>query len=340
MAMIGYYIHHEGFGHLARAMSICGRLQCPSTALSSLDIPAPHPFAATVKLPRDDQAAQVVEPTAHGALHWAPHHDSGFQARMGTVARWVAEQRPIAMVTDVSVEVAALTRLLGVPVIVVALPGKRFDAPHAFVHRLADHIIAAWPQELYVPAWLRPYADKTSYVGGISRFDGRLCSPRSGIPASSTNPRVLVLAGASEHFGTSVDECAGACPGTTWTAIGGADGRWVDDPWQQICAADVVVTHAGQSAVADIAAAKRHAVVIAQPRPYDEQAATAEVLRRRRLATVAQSWPDVRAWPGLIAQALAGDPKKWSRWQVAGAASRAARAIERTAERCAMVTAR
>ena len=47
------------------------------------------------------------------------------------------------------------------------------------------------------------------------------------------------------------------------------------------------------------------AVVIAQPRPYDEQAATAEVLRRHRLATVARGWPDGRAWPGLISHALA-----------------------------------
>ncbi len=92
------------------------------------------------------------------------------------VARWVADVQPAVIVTDVSVEIAVFARLLGVPVIVVALPGERFDAPHALVHRLADHIIAAWPQDLYVPAWLRPYEDKTSYVGGISRFEERLCA--------------------------------------------------------------------------------------------------------------------------------------------------------------------
>jgi Glycosyltransferase family 28 C-terminal domain len=254
---------------------------------------------------------------------------------MDTLARWVAEARPAAIVSDVSVEVAVLSRLLGVPVIVVALPGKRFDAPHVLVHRMADHIIAAWPQQLHVPAWLRPYLDKTSYVGGISRFDGRHCSPDIGITAPSPNHRVLVLAGASEQFGTAVDECAAAVPGTTWTAIGGTDGCWVDDPWQQICAADVVVTHAGQSAIADVAAAGRRAVVISQPRPYDEQAATAEVLRRCRLATVAQNWPGIRAWPGLISHALASDPDRWTRWQVSGAAARAARAIEATARQYA-----
>jgi hypothetical protein len=304
--------------------------------LSSLDIPAPHPFAAIVKLPRDDQAEQVVEPTAHGALHWAPHHDSGFRARMDAVARWIVDAQPAAFVTDVSVEIAVFVRLLGVPVIVVTLPGKRFDAPHMLVHRLADHIVAAWPPQLYVPAWLRPYAEKTSYVGGISRFDGCVCG---GDTASSADARVLVLGGASERFGTTVDDCAAACPGTTWTTIGGTDGCWVDDPWPQICAADVVVTHAGQSAIADVAAARRGAVVIPQPRPFDEQSATATVLRQHRLATVAQSWPDVRAWPGLISQALASDRERWTRWRVSGAAARAARAIEVTARQYATVSA-
>ncbi|MDF2826049.1 MAG: UDP-N-acetylglucosamine:LPS N-acetylglucosamine transferase, partial [Mycobacterium sp.] len=82
-----------------------------------------HPFAATVTLARDDTADTVAEPTAHGALHWVPHHDTGLQERMQTIAQWVADARPAAVVVDVSVEVATFVRLLGVPVIVVAQPG-------------------------------------------------------------------------------------------------------------------------------------------------------------------------------------------------------------------------
>ena len=306
-----------------------------------MDIPAPHPFAAVVKLPRDDHGDPVMEPTARGALHWAPHHHNGFCGRMHAVSRWVADAGPAAIVADVSVEIASFARLLGVPVIVVALPGKRFDAPHKLVHQLADHIIAAWPQELYAPSWLQPHAAKTSFVGGISRFDGRRCSSPTGTAvARDTAPpmaaRILVLAGAGESFG-GIGECAAACPGTTWASVGGAE-EWVDDPWPQICAADVVVTHAGQGAVADVAAARRRAVVLPQPRPYDEQAATADVLRRNGLATVAGSRPAVGEWPGLISQALASDPQNWIHWEVSGAACRAARAVEATAQRCAMVT--
>lgn len=257
---------------------------------------------------------------------------------MDMVAAWVADTKPSVFVTDVSVEIATFVRLLGVPVVVMALPGKRYDAPHVLVHRLADHIIAAWPENLHVPAWLRTHADKTSFVGGISRFDGRDC-PASAEPADG-KVNVLVLAGASEGFGAEIDQCERACPGTRWTAIGGADGCWVDDPWPHICAADVVVSHAGQSAVADIAAARRRAVVIPAPRPFNEQSVTADAIRRHRIATVARYWPNADAWPGLIAHALAGDANAWSRWQVPGAAQRAATAIEATADTYADAYAR
>ncbi|PRC49480.1 hypothetical protein C6A85_74500, partial [Mycobacterium sp. ITM-2017-0098] len=122
---------------------------------------------------RDDVGTSARCPTAHGALHWAPHHDIGLRRRMACIAQWVADVSPAAAVVDVSVEVATFLRLLGVPVIVVAMPGERIDPPHQMVYHLADHIIAAWPQALYQPSWLCPYTDKTSYVGGISRFDGR-----------------------------------------------------------------------------------------------------------------------------------------------------------------------
>jgi Glycosyltransferase family 28 C-terminal domain len=337
--MIGYYVHHHGFGHLARAISVCEQMRRPVTVLTSREVPNPHPFAAVVKLPRDDSAREVSEPTAHGALHWVPHHDQGLASRMEVIARWVADAQPEAVVTDVSVEVTVFVRLLGVPVIVMALPGKRIDAPHLLAHRLADHIVATWPKELCVPAWLRFYEDKTSYVGGVSRFDGR------DIPATTTAEHcessfpttVLMLAGA-DGLGAgpeALQECATAQPGATWTTLGTSESDWADDPWPQICGADVVVTHAGQSAVADVAAAQRPAVIIPQPRPFDEQQATARVLRQFRLAVVARAWPDQRAWPALLTQARAAEPEKWRRWQVRGAAARAADAIEATARRYA-----
>ena len=74
---------------------------------------------------------------------------------MGLIAAWVTATKPNVMVVDVSVEVAMLVRLLGVPVVVMAMPGDRIDAAHDLVYQAADHILAAWPRELYEPPWLQ-----------------------------------------------------------------------------------------------------------------------------------------------------------------------------------------
>ncbi|MGQ9408913.1 glycosyltransferase [Mycolicibacterium gilvum] len=333
--MIGYYIHHHGHGHMARAVSISAHLQRPVTALTSRPLPEAHPFTATVTLPRDDTAEHVAEPTAHGALHWAPHHDAGYGARMQALAEWVADTGPDACVVDVSVEVAVFLRLLGVPVIVVAQPGDRTDPAHTLVYQVADHILAPWPRELNTPRWLLPHAAKTSYVGGISRFEGRTVDGYDAdrdarIRAGELN--VLLLGGAGGGFDKRIPS-AGP-DGVRWKALGGAGGDWVDDPWAAICDADVVVSHAGQNSVADLAAARRRAIVIPQPRPFDEQEATANVLARHGLAATATGWPDDDAWPLLLQTARESDPGRWRRWRVDGAAARAAEAIEDTAHRC------
>lgn len=332
--MIGYYIHHHGFGHLARAISISSHIHQPVVALTSLRIPEPHPFAAVISLARDD-AEPVQDPGAHGALHWAPRHHPGYSQRMQQLAAWVAQDRPRACVIDVSVEVSVLLRLLGIPVAVMALPGDRFDPPHELVHRLADHIVAAWPRQLAAPVWLHAHEHKTSYVGGISRFDGRppppaqTCEPSepSGFPS-----RALVFGGAGGGLGGAPAPWQPSCPNLQWDTVGGQGGSWTDDPWPQLCAADVVISHAGQSCIADIAAARRPAVVIAQPRPYGEQEATATMLARRGLAIAVRTWPHPQQWPDLLAKARAIDPGQWVHWQVAGAAARAAAAIESIAE--------
>ncbi len=309
-------------------MSICAHLRSPVTVLTSLDIPGSTPFRTT-QLPRDDDAQTFDDPTANGSLHWAPLHDNGLRGRMRAVTEWVESARPDVVVVDVSVEVALQIRLLGVPVVVMAMPGDRVDEPHDLVYRLAEHIVAAWPRESYEPAWLHRHSAKTTYVGGISRFDGR---PRTE-PSPGGRPSVLVFHGTG---GSSVDadyvhRCAAAVPQFEWSTLGVAGGPWVEDPWLALCAADVVVSSAGQSSVADIAAAGRRAVIVPAERPFAEQEATAGALDRGRLALITRAWPAPGQWAALIGRACSLDPGAWTRWHTRGAASRAAAAIERAA---------
>lgn len=241
---------------------------------------------------------------------------------MALITQWVADAAPTAAVIDVSVEVTTLLRLLGVPVIVVAMPGDRVDPPHRMAYQLADHILAAWPRALYEPHWLIPHSNKVSYVGGISRFDGR---PEELVERVEA-PTVLVLhgTGGSDIRLEMIGACAQEYPQYFWRTLGVAGAPWADDPWPAICAADVIIAHAGQNCIADIAAAGKPAIIIGQPRPFDEQLATARALARAGLAIVLEEWPDLGAWPGLIAAAGALDTGGWRGWQTAGAASRAA----------------
>ncbi|WP_455901485.1 glycosyltransferase [Rhodococcus gordoniae] len=329
--MIGYYIHHHGHGHRTRASSICAHLQAPVTALSSAPLgSASDAFDDVVLLPRDDLAVGTAQdPTAHDVLHWVPSHDDGLRERMHALGSWIAATRPSLLVVDVSVEVTLLARLYGIPVVVLAMPGERTDTAHTLAYRIADHIVAPWAQEIYDPHWLRPYVDRTSYVGGISRFDGRPAPTRP----SAEKPRVLVMSG-SGGSSITVDDLlrfSARFPEYTWEGLGVAGGPWIDDPWPVLAGADVVIGHAGQNTVADIAAAARPAVVIAEPRPFDEQHSTAKALEKSGLAVGLDGWPGPGRWPALIERARGLDPIEWKRWQVDGAAARAAAILDELA---------
>ncbi len=334
--MIGYYVHHQGRGHLTRATSIARELRHRVVALSSLSPPAAEmPFTDWIRLPGDDTAAVGTDPTAGGALHWAPRLDAGLRDRMAALAAWVARCRPSAVVVDVSVEVAVFLRLLGVPVLIVAQPGDRDDEAHQLAYRLADAILAFWTREVYDPPWLTAHADRTHYVGALSRFDGR------DRPATAAGDRAagVLLSGAGGIDITSSQYQALPTdlswrllgPPTTPEAAGGAGPAWVADPWPLLCAADVVVTHAGQNAVAEVAAAGRPAVILPQPRPHAEQLRTAQALAEAGLARVPRAWPAAADWPGELAAARALGGGGWSRWLPGDAAARAATAIETVA---------
>lgn len=329
---VGWYVHHHGAGHLTRFLAVRPHLRRRVVAFSSLARPTDLPVDTTwVQLPRDDddivgsdgvaRPASDASPTARGSLHWAPFGHPGHTGRLATIAAALGERRFAAFVVDVSAEVTALVRLLGVPTVIATQPGDRTDAPHRLAFDLADRVIAPWPAGTHRSDALERIDDRVAYVGGISRFDGRI----------RTEPReagtVLVLGGAGDpDLTTRVTAAASAAPGWRWNVIGGSPASWVADPWQQLQRAEVVVTAAGQNSIADLAAVEAYAVVIAQDRPFDEQRATARRLHEAALAVVLDAWPDDADWPAVLDRARALTPR-WTEWQVTGAAARAAAVI-------------
>ncbi|MET9498784.1 glycosyltransferase [Streptomyces sp. NPDC006552] len=326
--MIGYYVHHQGRGHLHRAQSIAAHVDGPVTLLSSLPRPAAWQ-GPWVSLPADTTDAPR-DPTARGRLHWVPQHHPGHRERMGLIAEWIRRRTPSLFVTDVSVEAAALARLMGVPVVVTAMRGDRSDAGHRLGYDLADALVAPWPAALPEPGWPDSWHRKTLYTGSISRYDGRP-RPPAGDDAPGRDEVVLMFgAGGSDLPAGALHAARRATPGWSWTVLGGPQAAWTDDPWPVLCRARVVITHAGQNAVAECAAARVPALVIPQDRPHGEQHATARALDAAGLATVRATWPAAREWPALLAR-TAARPDRWAQWSFGDGAVRAARLLSELA---------
>jgi hypothetical protein len=310
VGVIAYYVHHQGSGHLHRAGAIAAHLRSGVTVLSSLP---PQSGLDWVRLPRDDDAAGS-DPTAGGTLHWAPLQHNGFRDRMAMISQWIAQARPQLAVVDVSVEVTMLFRLHGVPVVVVGMPGDRSDRPHRLAYDAATAILAPWAAE-FARDWPEPWLDKTFHAGSISRFDG--CSTATGRQRPGS---VLLLHGSGGHPTTT--------PGTdsaswTWSVAHDLDAAGVLRRLEQ---AEVVVTHAGQNAVAEIAAVGRPAVVVPGDRPHGEQLDTAAVLERAGIAVVARRPPP--DFDGLLQRAVDLGAEGWRRWRAGGGAPAAAAFLE------------
>ncbi|WP_291038284.1 glycosyltransferase [Herbiconiux sp.] len=337
--MIGYYVHHQGRGHSSRAVAIAARLGRDVTGLSSSPRPDGWP-GEWIVLPRDDGPAADLgsggvasdAPDAGGALHWAPLRHEGFRQRSANISEWIERTRPAAMVVDVSVEVALLARLHGVPVVSVVLPGERSDGPHRLGFGVSSALVAAWPPAAtgMVSGLSASDAGRVEAVGAISRRP----PSTSALGSSATGRRVLVLGGAG---GGGADEQAlqrarAETPDWHWDVVGGTSGRWVEDPWPLIVAADVVVAHAGQNAIAEIAAARRPAVIVPEDRPHDEQRTTAAVLQRPEWPAVVLERLPSSGWRALLEQAAAQDGELWQGWNDGLGAERAAAAIRRVAD--------
>lgn len=337
--MIGYYVHHQGSGHVRRAAAVARRMQHDVVGLGSGPRPDDWP-GAWVSLPRDDDPPvsdpEAADVTAGGVLHWVPRHHPGLRARHRVLADWIEEERPALVVVDVSVEVSLLVRLCGVPVVGGAMPGERTDRPHRLAYDLAEALLAPWPPQAHPDnGWPRVWTAKTWHVGGISALspgsaqeaaDGPPDQAPAGTSGGEDDVRdVLVLwgTGGEDPAEGDVAEARRVTPGWRWTFRGGRLPP-ADDLAAELRAADVVVCHAGQGSVADVALLRRPAVVLAQRRPHAEQEATVRAIGRMGVAATGVGWPAAHEWPGLLEEALRIGGDAWRRWGGDGAVAAAA----------------
>ena len=328
--MIGYYVHHQGRGHLHRAAAIAACAATDITGLATSARPAGW-LGDWVELADDAGAGPEADSGAGGRLHYVPYGHDGLRSRMAALSAWIADARPDALVADVSVEVALLARLHGVPVLTMAQPGRRRDAAHTLGYAISEQILAPWPAAA-TQIWhtdRSAVAGKVAHLGPISRFDV-VREPLAPTPGS-----VLVLNGTGGPALTKeVASARAATPAWVWVHLGGSGGPWSNDPWPLLSTTSVIVSHCGQSAVADISAARRPAVLIPQARPFHEQVTMAVALRRLGVpALVLDEWPAPGRWPAVLEAAEALDGNGWSVWNDGQGADRAAEVFQRAASR-------
>ena len=132
-------------------------------------------------------------------------------------------------------------------------------------------------------------------VGALSRFDEALAGRAARASRAERREVALIRSGRPGSWSPELLEywCRPrAGPGPSWQA----HARDETDEAETIRRADVVVTHAGQGALADVAALRRPAVVVPEPSPHDEQRVTAEALRRAGLPVLVTAQPTATEW--------------------------------------------
>ena len=170
-----------------------------------------------------------------------------------------------------------------------------------------------------------------------SRADRRSPAPRRRPLAAgdrqvrASGPRVVAASWSSSGRGgghataeAQVERPRPRRAGLVLAVLGGA-GEWCDDPLPlPSTRPTVVVVQAGESAVADVAARRRPAVVVPASRPFDEQTATGRAL-------AAGAWPcrveerfPASGWSARLAAVAALDGQAWRRWCDGDAADRLA----------------
>lgn len=339
---IGYYVHHQGAGHLARARLLAEALDRPCTLMGTFAGADPC-VPSFLDLP-DDRITADFDGCDHAAdrplaLHYAPLGVDGLRARMAGIAAWAAQADPVLLIVDVSVEVSLFARLLSVPTLVVRLAGDRTDPPHLEAFRSAERLLAFFPQALdgaANPDWVRA---KTDHLGFLAADPVTHRAEEDG--------SIVVVYGRGGVGGSASDLAAAAraTPERTWHVVGpvtgdGADAPtnlrlhgWVSDVGAFLDRATLVIGAGGDGLVSSVAARAKRFVCLPEARAFDEQATTARALAALGAAIHCPDWPAPEAWPGVVRAGLALDPERIGSLARTGSVGRAARHIGDLADR-------
>lgn len=347
---IGFYVHHHGRGHATRTREIIKHLRGAAYVFGSdlsvlEDIQNSRVVLQQLALDTDDSIATTEDWSS--VLHYAPTNIPSTRQRAHTLCRCFAEYDLDLLVVDVSVEIALLARLCGVPTIYSRQHGYRWDLAHQAAFENAVSLLAPYPrswEEPETPNWIQ---EKTFYAGGFSRFNEQMFTrfeARKLADMDDHQQNVVVMVGfggeGSEY--TKLEETVRQTPHWQWWVMGPVpklsnppqNVQFLGvqkNPYPYLKGADIVVASAGNNTVTELAQIKARYICIPEARPFDEQLSKARILARKNAALVLPRWSEPEVWQDHLGQVFSTDVEALHSIVHSDAAQQAAAHIEEVA---------
>jgi len=329
-----WYLHDHGRGHLDRARAVIPHLRAPVVVAAGPGIHAEARSVLDVRVVALPSDVPAHPGRTIGPWHHAPS-GSAVRARTVALSETIDRHHCVTAVVDVSMEVTVLARLFGLRVVTLRQSGRRNDEPHRIGLDSADVV---WvPQHRDLEPLEGPPGDRWTFSGMFSRFDHLTRRPRH--LHRRRRPRLAVLMVGQGGNSLPLDAWRGVAAPPGWqVVIAGTSERspagdvtfvgYREPIFPLLEAAEVVITSAGWSAVADTVAAGAHLVVVPESRPFDEQHVRARALESAGLATCVDRWPTPDRLADIVAAAMALDPGRWNEYRDGRGAERAAQSID------------
>jgi hypothetical protein len=311
---IFYFVHAHGNGHRATF-----NLLYPALSVFFEVIAITTNNEITEYL-RDRHDVQVLElPPKYPAGYEIPEHtfSKAFEVtpyatepagRAKALAEAIEHYQPTAFYCDGVPELAIMVRGMGVPVVLVHLPGNVMNDPtQVFAHELADHIVAHFPASLEQANY--QYASKTFYSGYMSKYSGSVLKHLD-------SHNVTILLG-YDNYDESVLKNITADQSTQFTIIGNKRQYHLAGNCKQLgpvkdiseaIAGEIVISATGQNTIAELLSLGKKLILLPEPRPYDEQAVHANVLADKNVALLAWKEFSAEQWQDLLQKAKAFTP--------------------------------
>jgi predicted glycosyltransferase len=176
------------------------------------------------------------------------------------------------------------------------------------------------------------------HTGAFSRYDEQAADQVTRRRAGAGRAVVVVMLGAGGSTfpvdawrtqqppsGVEVLVLGG---GSSWSSGAVRSMGHVEDPAPFLLAADVVVSAAGWASVHDLASLGVPAALVAEPRPFDEQAVRLAALTDAGLVLGRERWPTPAELGAVIDAATELAPARWDRFYDRKGARHAAEMIE------------